>query len=387
VGAEWSSEEARWTVQVERTDTSETLQLTCSFLFTCTGYYRYDQGYTPDFPGIERFGGEVVHPQFWPEDADYAGKRVVVIGSGATAVTLIPALAERAAHVTMLQRSPSYVISLPSVDPLARLFTRVLPAGLAYRVTRAKNALLAILIWTFSRRRPRAMRRLIRSLTRRQLPPGFDVDTHFNPRYDPWDQRMCVIPDNDLFAAISSGRVSVVTDRVETFTETGLRLGSGAELEADLVVTATGLALVPLGGIRLAVDGREVDLADTFAYRGMQVSGVPNLAFAFGYINQSWTLGADLTSLQVCRLLDHMDRHGYATVTPRHPGADAPAVPFAELNSGYIRRGIAHFPKQTTAEPWRREQNYAQNRRAVLRSPLDDPALEFSRAVPAKVAA
>ena len=198
---------------------------------------------------------------------------------------------------------------------------------------------------------------------------------------------MCIIPDNDLFAAISSGRVSVVTDRVETFTETGLRLGSGLELEADLVVTATGLALVPLGGIRLAIDGRDVDLADTFAYRGMQVSGVPNLAFAFGYINQSWTLGADLTSLQVCRLLNHMDRHGYTAVTPRHPGPDAPAVPFAELSSGYIRRDIAHFPKQTTAEPWRREQNYAQNRRAVLRSPLDDPALEFSRAVPAKVAA
>jgi monooxygenase len=387
LSAEWSSEDARWVVELERTDTGEAVRLSCGFLYGCTGYYRYERGYAPEFAGSERFRGRIVHPQTWTDDVDYADKRVVVIGSGATAVTLIPALAERAGHVTMLQRSPSYIISLPSVDPLARLADRVLPEALAYRVVRAKNALLAILIWTFSRRRPQAMRRLIRALTRRRLPPGFDVDTHFNPRYDPWDQRMCVIPDNDLFAAISSGRVSVVTDRVETLTETGLRLGSGLELEADLVVTATGLALVPLGGIRLAVDGRDVDLGDTFAYRGMQVSGVPNLAFAFGYINQSWTLGADLTSLQVCRLLNHMDRHGYAAVTPRHPGPAAPAVPFAELNSGYIRRDIAHFPKQTTAEPWRREQNYAQNRRAVLRSPLDDPALEFSRAVPAKVAA
>jgi cation diffusion facilitator CzcD-associated flavoprotein CzcO len=387
LSAEWSSEEARWLVELERTDTGETVRLSCGFLYGCTGYYRYDRGYAPEFAGSERFRGRIVHPQTWPDDVDYAGQRVVVIGSGATAVTLIPALAERAGHVTMLQRSPSYVLSLPSVDPLARVFTRVLPPGPAYQVTRAKNALLAILIWTFSRRSPRAMRRLIRALTRRQLPPGFDVDTHFNPRYDPWDQRMCIIPDNDLFAAISSGGVSVVTDRIETFTETGLRLASGAELEADLVVTATGLTLVPLGGIRLAVDGREVDLADTYAYRGMQVSGVPNLAFAFGYINQSWTLGADLTSLQVCRLLNHMDRHGYAAVTPRHPGPGAPAVPFAELDSGYIRRDIARFPKQTTAEPWRREQNYAQNRRAVLGSPVDDPALEFSRAVPQRVAA
>jgi cation diffusion facilitator CzcD-associated flavoprotein CzcO len=278
------------------------------------------------------------------------------------------------------------VISLPATDPLAGLVRRVLPEQAAYRVLRAKNAGLAILIWIFSRRRPQAMRRLIRAMAKRRLPPGFDIDTHFNPRYDPWDERMCIIPDNDLFAAISSGRVTVVTDHIDTFTEDGIRLVSGTELPADLVVTATGLKLQALGGIRLAVDGREVDLARTFAYRGMQISGVPNLAFAFGYINQSWTLGADLTALQVCRLLNHMQRHGYTTVTPRHPGEAEPALPFAELNSGYITRDIGAFPKQAAAEPWRREQNYAQNRRAILRSPLGDPALEFARA-PLPVAA
>jgi cation diffusion facilitator CzcD-associated flavoprotein CzcO len=386
VAAEWSSAEARWHVEAERTDAGETVRLTCGFLFGCTGYYRYEAGYAPSFPGTERFHGEIVHPQTWPEDVRYEGKRVVVIGSGATAVTLVPALAERAAHVTMLQRSPSYVISLPAVDPLAGLVRRFLPDQAAYRVLRAKNAGLAILIWLFSRRRPQAMRRLIRAMAKRQLPPGFDIDTHFNPRYDPWDERMCIIPDNDLFAAIKSGRVSVVTDHIDTFTEDGIRLVSGTELEADLVVTATGLKLQALGGVRLAVDGREVDLPSTFAYRGMQISGVPNLAFAFGYVNQSWTLGADLTCLQVCRLLNHMQRHGYTTVTPRHPGDAEPALPFAELSSGYIVRDIAAFPKQAAAEPWRREQNYAQNRRAVLRSPLEDGALEFARA-PLPVAA
>jgi monooxygenase len=378
-GAEWSSEEARWTVQVERADTGETLQLTCSFLFTCTGYYRYDEGYAPQFPGVERFGGQVVHPQFWPEDVDYAGQRVVVIGSGATAVTLIPALAERAAHVTMLQRSPSYVLSLPEVDVIANLLRRVLPERLAYRFVRWKNMRLALVVYGFSRRRPAQMRRFIRWLMKRQLPKDFDVDTHFNPRYDPWDQRMCIVPDNDLFKAIKSGRVDVVTDTVETFTETGLRLGGGGRLDADLVVTATGLAMVPIGGIKLRVDGADVELEKTFAYRGMQLSGVPNMAFAFGYTNQSWTLGSDLTSEQVCRLLAHMDRCGYTAVTPRRdPGVAG--VPFADLSSGYIQRSIAEFPQQGAEDPWRRVPHYARNRRELRRAPIADPALEFSRA-------
>jgi monooxygenase len=374
VSASWSSEDARWTVEAQ-----DGQRLTCGFLFTCTGYYRYDEGYTPEFAGLERFGGELVHPQFWPEDVDYGGKRVVVIGSGATAVTMIPPLAERAAHVTMLQRSPSYVISLPSVDPIAGLLERVLPDGRSYRFVRWKNMRLALAIFGLSRRRPATMRKLIRNANKRMLPPGFDVDTHFNPSYDPWDQRMCVVPDADLFQAIAAGGVSVVTDRIRTFTETGLELESGAKLEADLIVTATGLKMVPFGAIRMSVDGEDVALDRALAYRGMQLSGVPNMAFAFGYTNQSWTLGSDLTSEQVCRLLAHMDRHGYTICTPRIDPA-VTAVPFADLTSGYVLRAIDAFPKQGAEDPWRREQHYARNRRDLRRAALDDPALEFSRA-------
>jgi monooxygenase len=377
VAAEWSSGAARWTVELERIDTGETVRLTCGFLFTCTGYYRYDEGYTPAFEGVERFGGEIVHPQFWGDDVDYAGKRVVVIGSGATAVTLIPALAERAAHVTMLQRSPSYILSLPAVDPVAGLLGRVLPARHVYSIVRWKNMRLSLLIYGFSRRRPAAARRLLRKLLERQLPSGFDVDTHFNPRYDPWDQRMCIVPDGDLFDAIGAGRVSVVTDRIERFTETGLALVSGAELEADLIVTATGLRMVPFGGIRLGVDGRAVALGRALAYRGMQLSGVPNMAFAFGYTNQSWTLGADLTCEQVCNLLNHMDRHGYTACTPRVRDPAVTAVPFADLTSGYVLRAIDEFPKQGSADPWRRDQHYARNRKSMRREPID-AALEFA---------
>jgi monooxygenase len=382
VGADWSSGDTRWIVEVERSDTGETVHLTCGFLFTCTGYYRYDEGYTPELQGLERFGGEIVHPQFWTEDIDYGGKRVVVIGSGATAVTLVPALARRAGHVTMLQRSPSYIISLPAVDPIAGLLGHVLPRRLAYPVVRWKNVLLALAIYNFSRRRPAAMRWLIRKLLERRLPPTFDLATHFNPRYEPWDQRMCIVPDGDLFDAISDGRASVVTDRIETLTETGLTLASGSELEADLIVTATGLAMVPFGGIHLSVDGSEVDLGAALVYRGMQVSGVPNMAFAFGYTNQSWTLGADLTCEQVCRLLEHMDRCGYTACTPRNRDAAMPGAPFADLTSGYVRRAIDQFPKQGSRDPWQREQNYARNRRSMRRAPIDDPALEFSRAAP-----
>jgi monooxygenase len=385
VSAEWSSADARWTVQAQRTDTGEAVELTAGFLFTCTGYYRYDEGYTPVFPGAERFRGEIVHPQHWPENLDHTGKRVVVIGSGATAVTLIPALAERAAHVTMLQRSPSYVLSLPAVDHIAAVLARVLPPRAAYSVVRWKNALLTLLIYGLSRRRPATMRRLLRRMAVRQLPAGFDVDTHFNPRYDPWDQRMCIVPDGDLFAAISRGRVDVVTDRIATFTERGVGLESGAELDADVIVTATGLRMMPLGGMRLVVDGGDVALDQTVAYRGMQLSGVPNLAFAFGYTNQSWTLGSDLTSERVCRLLRHMDAHGYTTCTPRR---DPPvrAVPFADLTSGYIQRSIGAFPRQGADEPWRREPNFVSNWRELRRAPIEDGALEFARA-PVTIAA
>jgi cation diffusion facilitator CzcD-associated flavoprotein CzcO len=333
-----------------------------------------------------------VHPQFWTDDVDHVGKRVVVIGSGATAVTLIPALAEHADHVTMLQRSPSYILSVPAVDPVAGLLGRVLPTRLAYPIVRWKNILAALAIYGLSRRRPAAMKRLIRRSLERRLPPGYDIDTHFTPRYEPWDQRLCFVPDGDLFEAIGAGRVSIVTDRIETFTETGLALASGAELEADMIVTATGLKLVPFGGIRLSVDGADVELPEALAYQGMLLSGVPNMAFAFGYTNQSWTLGADLTARQVCRLLNHMDRFGYTQCIPRNGDPAVAGVPFNDLTSGYVLRAIDQFPKQGSKDPWRREQHYVRNRRALRRTPLDDPALEFSRAgptadAPARIAA
>jgi cation diffusion facilitator CzcD-associated flavoprotein CzcO len=380
VRAAWCSRDGRWTVDIQRADTGETEQMTCGFLFTCTGYYRYDEGYTPEFPGVERFGGEVVHPQFWSDEIDHGRKRVVVIGSGATAVTVVPALAERAAHVTMLQRSPSYVFPFPASDPVVGLLGRLLPSRLAYSIVRWRNVKIQTVIWSLSRRWPALMRRLIRKLAQRRLPPSFDIDTHFNPRYDPWDERLCVAADGDLFEAITAGRVSVVTDRIDTFTETGVKLASGRELEAELVVTATGLNLQPLGGIELSVDGRKVELRETLAYRGAMISGLPNLAFAFGYINQSWTLGADLTAQYVCRLLNYMDEQRYERCTPRNLNRVLGSTPFLELSSGYVRRGGDLFPRQGSSDPWYRPLHYPRNRRTMMRTPINDPALEFARA-------
>ncbi len=286
----------------------------------------------------------------------------------------------------MLQRSPSYVVSLPTVDPIARLLGRRLPTRLAYPIVRWKNVILTLAMYGFSRRRPEAAKRLIRNGLERQLPPGYDIDTHFTPRYNPWDQRMCLVPDGDLFEAISDGRASVVTDQIASFTETGLALASGAELEADLIVTATGLRMLPFGGIALSVDGESVEVPKALVYRGMMLTGVPNMAFAFGYTNQSWTLAADLTAEQVCRLLGHMDRRGYGQCTPRNPEPDVRAVPFADLTSGYVLRAIDQFPKQGSKDPWRRRQNYWRDRRSVRRAPVDDPALQFLRATAADLA-
>ena len=380
VGAEWSSADARWTVEVERTDTGETVRLTCGFLLMCTGYYRYDEGYTPDFEGTERFAGRIVHPQHWPEDLDYDGSRVVVIGSGATAVTLVPAMAQRAAHVTMLQRSPSYVVSLPARDPLADLLRRVLPAKAAYPIVRWKNVLLTSLFFQLSRRAPRFIRALIRKGVEKRLPPGYEIDTHFNPRYDPWDQRVCLVPDGDLFEAISNGDASIVTDRIETFTEKGLRLASGTEVEADLIVTATGLKLLPLGGMTIAVDGREIELSETVGYKGMMFSGVPNLAITLGYTNASWTLKCDLACEYVCRLLNHMDERGYRQCTPRAPDPSLPTQPFIDLTSGYVLRSIDAFPKQGARTPWRLHQNYARDILMLRRGSIEDEGMEFSNA-------
>ena len=378
VRAAWSSADARWTVEAERTDTGETVQLSCGFLFMCTGYYRYDAGYSPDFPGMERFQGQVVHPQFWTDDVDYAGKRVVVIGSGATAVTLVPAMAGTAKHVTMLQRSPSYVVSLPAEDAIANLARRFLPPKLAYSIVRWKNVLVTMLVFQLSRRRPRAMKALIRKGLESRLPPGYDIDTHFKPRYNPWDQRMCLVPDGDLFESISDGRASVVTDTIETFTETGLKLESGADLEADLVVTATGLDLLPLGGMEMTVDGREIEIPKTMGYKGMMLSGVPNMAVSIGYTNASWTLKCDLTCEYVCRLLKHMDEHGYRQATPENNDPSVTEEPFIDFTSGYVLRAIDRFPKQGSKAPWRLYQNYARDIVALKHGKLEDGALVFS---------
>jgi cation diffusion facilitator CzcD-associated flavoprotein CzcO len=379
VSAAWSSQDERWRVEVERTDTGTRTELTCSFIFMCSGYYRYEEGYTPEFPGADRFRGRIVHPQFWSPDVEYAGKRVVVIGSGATAVTLVPALADQAEHVTMLQRSPSYVVSLPAEDPIARAARRRFSPDTAYQIVRWKNVLLATLHFQLSRRRPEFIKKLIRRGVERHLPPGYDVDTHFTPRYNPWDQRLCLVPDGDLFEAIASGRASVVTDAIETFTETGIRLASGGELEADLIVTATGLILQPLGGATLYVDDNEVAIPDTLIYRGCMFSGIPNFAMAFGYTNASWTLKADLTSEYVCRLLGYMDEQGYTRCTPRNRDPQMTTEPFVDFSSGYFQRSMHLLPKQGTRRPWRLNHNYLLDTISLKRGPIDDGALEFSR--------
>jgi cation diffusion facilitator CzcD-associated flavoprotein CzcO len=381
--AEWSSEKARWTVEAERTDSGEAVQLTCDFLWACGGYYRYDEGYTPDFEGRERFGGEIVHPQHWPEDLDYAGKRVVVIGSGATAITLVPSMAEDAAHVTMLQRSPSYIVSLPAADAIANGLRRLLPEKLVYSLVRWKNVLLQMLVYRLSRRRPNVVKRMVRRGVERSLPAGYDVDTHFTPRYDPWDQRLCLVPDGDLFEAISAGRASVVTDRIETFTESGLELESGSELEADVIVTATGLNLLFLGGIELTVDGRRVDVPQTMTYKGMMLSGVPNLAFTTGYTNASWTLKADLVSEYVCRLLAHMDEHGHRKCVPELADPSVTEKPLLDFTSGYVLRSLDRFPKQGSKAPWRLRQNYVVDVPSIKFGPVEDGAMRFSNPAPA----
>ncbi|MFC3505731.1 flavin-containing monooxygenase [Micromonospora krabiensis] len=379
VRAAWDSATARWTVHAHREDTGETVELTCGFLYVCSGYYRYDAGYTPAFPGLERYTGRLVHPQHWPADLEHDGKRVVVIGSGATAVTLVPAMAERAAHVTMLQRSPTYIIPLPSRDRFADLLRRWLPAKAAYPVVRWKNVVLGTASYQFSRRAPGLMKRVLRRAARSRLPVGYDLDRHFAPRYNPWDQRLCVVPDGDLFDAVRAGRASVVTDTVDTFTEHGIRLASGAELPADIVVTATGLNLLALGGMALTVDGVEVDLSRRVAYKGMMLSGVPNLAMTVGYTNASWTLKADLVATYVCRLLRHLDRTGQQIVTPLPPPGEE-RVPLIDLQAGYVLRSLESFPKQGVSAPWRLYQNYPRDVLLMRHGRLTDSGVRFARA-------
>ena len=379
VAASWSTPEARWTVEIEQGPDKRKLTLTCGFLWMCSGYYDYEAGYLPPFPGIEHFRGRIVHPQKWTDDIDYKGKQVVVIGSGATAVTLVPAMAADAAHVTMLQRSPTYVVARPAEDPFANRMRRRLPLKLAYAVTRWKNVLLGMYFYQLCKRKPERAKELILKGVRYLLGPDYDVQKHFTPRYNPWDQLLCLVPDADLFRAIRRKQVSVVTDRIETFTETGIKLGSGDELPADLIVTATGLVLVPLGKVRLSVDGRPVDPSKTFIYKGMMYSDVPNLASVFGYTNASWTLKADLVCEYVCRLLGHMERNGYRQCVPHNSDPGLTEEPWVTFSSGYIQRALAQQPKQGSKRPWKLHQNYALDLLSLRFGSLRDRAMVFSR--------
>ncbi|WP_437592344.1 flavin-containing monooxygenase [Sorangium sp. So ce1000] len=377
--ASWSSEDARWTVEADVGPGEERVRITCSFLYVCSGYYRYESGHTPSFPGSDDFQGLLVHPQKWPEQLDYRGKRVVVIGSGATAVTLVPAMAADAAHVTMLQRSPTYIASLPSEDPFANAIRERLPERIAHRVARWKNVAIGMLFYQVCQRAPQLARRMLRRGVARHLPPDFDVDTHFNPRYDPWDQRLCFVPDADLFRAVKAGRASVVTDRIRTFAKNGVLLESGRELQADIVVTATGLDLLFGGGIRIAVDGDVLEPGRAFIYKGLMLGGVPNFALCLGYTNASWTLRAELSSIYVCRLLRHMDRHGYRQCLARPDESVLDPRPLLGLMSGYVQRSADHLPKQGSKAPWYFRQNYVLDLLAMQLGPVDDGAMVFSR--------
>lgn len=397
VRAEWSSDSARWTVTVEITSpesgssaagdllksipeaTQKTQKiLTCNFLYLCTGYYRYEQGYTPDWPGFDTYRGTVVHPQKWPEDLDYAGKRVLIIGSGATAVTLVPAMAETAEHVTMLQRSPTYIVSMPSEDRIANALRAVLPAKAAYAATRWKNVLRQMFFYGLSKKRPAAMKRLIEKGVKAEL--GEEHLDDFRPKYDPWDQRLCLVPDSDLFASIREGKASIVNGEIETFTETGVRLEGGQTIDADIVITATGLVLKIMDGLTLVIDGKTVNLAEKITYKGMMYDNVPNLAQAFGYTNASWTLKCDLTSEYVCRLIKHMDRSGYTSCTPRLDDEDVERQPALDFNSGYVLRALDEIPSQGSKMPWRLHQNYAKDLRMIRYGKLEDGTMEFTQA-------
>ena len=381
----WSSKDARWTVEAETGSDKQIVQFTCNFVYLCTGYYDYDNGYTPEWQGVARFQGKIVHPQKWPEDLDYAGKHVVVIGSGATAVTLVPAMAERAAHVTMLQRSPSYIVSRPAEDKIANVLRRYLPDRAAYMLARWKNVLSGTFFYSLARNRPKLFKWMVARGVRNELGDKYD-SKDFTPPYNPWDQRLCLVPDADLFRSIREGRVSVVTDHIETFTEDGLLLKSGGHLNADIIVTATGLILKLFSGMQLVVDGVPVVMPKTLVYKGMMISDVPNLAFAVGYTNASWTLKCDLIAEYVCRLLNHMDHHGYNVCTPRVNNADIEEIPVIDFNSGYVLRALDALPRQGSKTPWRLHQNYVRDLSMMRYGRVEDGTMEFRSAPLARAA-
>ncbi len=376
--AQWHSESARWHLTITCGD-SGAITLRCRFVYSCTGYYRNDAGYMPDFEGVSDFGGRLLHPQVWPSDLDYSGQRVVVIGSGATAIALVPAMAKTAGHVTMLQRSPTYIISLPAVDSGAERLRKWLPAMAAYWLTRWKNVSKQALIFYASRRYPEFAKRLLRKWVRLQLGDQFDLDKHFSPRYNPWDQRLCLVPNGDLFRALRKQTASIVTDTISHFTATGIQLTSGEHLNVDIVISATGLDLLPFGGIDFSVDGQAVKIPDTLAYKGMLLSGLPNLAVAIGYTNASWTLKCDLTSDYVCRLLNHMDRHQYSYCVAQHRDVDIATAPLLDFTSGYITRAVDRFPRQGLRSPWRLRQNYLFDLLSLRFASLTYSAIQFHR--------
>ena len=371
--ASWSSAEQLWTVEAEDMATGKLRQYTARWIFSACGYYRYDQGYTPHFDGINRFGGTIVHPQHWPEDLDFAGKRVVVIGSGATAVTIIPAIADQVAHVTMLQRTPTYIIAAPAVNPVDAKLRQWFGAERGSRMAREFHVRIGDIVFKFSRKYPERMRNLIRKSNVKSLGEGFDVDKHLTPPYNPWDQRICVAPDGDLFEAINAGKASIVTDTVATFTEDGIRLGSGEELEADIIVTATGLQMLPFGGISLSVDGEVVSFPDTVVYKGLMLSDVPNFGYVFGYTNASWTLRVDLVADHFCRILALMDEHGYGQCVPERPGPGSTVRPLLEnFSAGYVQRSLDQFPRQGTGAPWELPMDFIRDRKRFREGPVGD---------------
>jgi cation diffusion facilitator CzcD-associated flavoprotein CzcO len=376
--ASWSSEAARWTVEAEHNGELKTFS--AKFVLMCAGYYNYDEGYQPKFPGAERFKGQLIHPQHWPKDLDYSGKRVVVIGSGATAVTLVPAMAPKAWHVTMLQRSPTYMVSMPAEDKLANWMRKVLPERVAYDLTRFRKVVFQQFFFRLARSRPQKTRERLIELIRKELGPDYPIETHFSPRYNPWEQRLCLVPDNDMFHAIRDGKASVVTDTIESFTEKGIKLSSGKVLEADIVVSATGLNLQMFGGTELVVDGAPVQTGKTYAYRGAMFSDVPNFASVFGYTNASWTLRADLISEYVCRLVNFMKANGYAQVTPRMNLAEHDEKTFVDFSSGYFQRAADILPKQTSTAPWKQNQSYAHDLMELRYGAIEDGVLEFKHA-------
>jgi cation diffusion facilitator CzcD-associated flavoprotein CzcO len=375
-GASWSSAAALWTVEIQLGD-GETLRMTCNFLYMCSGYYDYGHGYLPEWAGMDDYKGILIHPQQWDTTLDYSGKSVIVIGSGATAVTLVPAMAEKAAHVTMLQRSPTYVVSLPTEDGLANGLRRFLPERLAFGIARWKAILTSMVFYNLSRWKPAWVKNMIVKGVQKELGDKYDVEKHFTPRYNPWDQRLCMVPDSDLFKAIKAGKASVVTDQVESFTEDGIRLCSGEELKADIIVTATGLVMKLAKGGQMCVDGEVIDLATTMNYKGAMLSDVPNMAFAFGYTNASWTLKCELTSRYVCRLLNYMDAHGYRQCTPRRVDPSVHEEPVVNFTSGYIQRAASTLPSQGSKRPWKLYQNYLFDLITMRFGRINDGAMEF----------